>query len=401
MFADSVGFTLASLSSEGAVFSNGSYNPNKDLLNPNNKHNSLLTSSVGVAGQRSSANTNDDGDGDDETTPGSTVYYHAFPGSVKLDGCNENFTVDLPVGEIAVSVCVGTGWIAVASNRQWLRVFSSTGLQLGIFWCAGTVVTLCGHEDQLAVIFNSSPALGYEYKLHMQLYKIQLLSSGVTQIMTQYNQVFVPLSPHSTLTWASFTVDSLNPNLSIIDSKGVVSVLLLSEHNTLWMPVLEIEKIRKSIDHKYWPIMIRGNKFVFVLLNGESKPLIYPQPVVTARALRLPIIELREGVAMTGVKEKDRESLHENHHKLIYDTFVLNHLQNKNHDILQKLQLVTNTNGSNNVTTTSAAMTNVLLHDFQSIETKYLSQSEVLDRSILEMYQLECRHVNRTAQVHY
>ena len=273
----------------------------------------------------------------------------------------------------------------------------STGLQLGIFWCQGPAVTLCGYDDQLAVIFNSSPALGYEYKLHMQLYKIQLLKSGVTQIMTQYNHVFVPLSPHSTLTWASFTVDSLIPNLCIIDSKGVVSVLLLSQHNTLWLPVLEIEKVRKSIDHKYWPIMIRGNKFVFVLLNGESKPLIYPQPVVTTRSLRLPIVETKDG--SSGIKEKDRESLHENHHKLIYDTLVLNHLQYKNQDILHKLQLVSNTNSGQNVTTNSAAMTNVLLHDFQSIETKYLSQSEVLDRSILEMFQLECRHANRTAQV--
>ena len=63
VFTDSVGFTMASLSSEGAVFTNSNYNPNKDLLTPSAATNAFLVSSSYIHRTSHSNVTADETDG--------------------------------------------------------------------------------------------------------------------------------------------------------------------------------------------------------------------------------------------------------------------------------------------------------------------------------------------------
>lgn len=390
----------------GAVFANGEYSHNKSQQHT--AHSASHTHAT-----RRSDETEDD---TESSTPGSSVYYHAFPGSVKLEDRNENFTVTLDNGEKAVSVTVGTGWVAVATSRQYLRVFSSTGLQLGVYWLKGPVVALCAHEDQCAVVYNSGHSIGTaDYQLSVQMYSISSLKRDIGFI-TAGSDTAVPLTRGSTLTWLSFSIDIHASNLCIMDSKAVVSMLFLtsntgystsssgtsggsSSDSAMWIPMLEVNKVKKSIDHMYWPILIRGNKLAYVLLNGESKPVVFPQPVVTTRNLKIPVIDAKDG------KEKDRETVNEQMNSFLYQSLFTQYLKAKTAELMQKIQFTAtasataNEHGQTEAGGNYMAACNECVSALETVEGRQSDQSNDLDRTILSMFQLECRHVHRSAQV--
>ena len=97
-----------------------------------------------------------------------------------------------------------------------------------------------------------------------------------------------------------------NHLLSLLDAQGVLWCLTQCA-GYQWVPVLDTHKARKSIEHTFWPTQIRFGKLVYVLLNGESRPAIYPQPVVASKALRVPVPCLRDG---KDVGEVHKERMH-------------------------------------------------------------------------------------------
>ena len=263
-FPDTDGYTMASLAYEGAIFAS-----DPEIVEP-----------------------------DDPTPPrGSVVHYHAFHGF--LGGANESFSYPLPSGEAVHCVAVGTGWCAVATSRGFLRVFSSTGVQVSITCLTGPVVCLCGYGTQLAVVY----AVESTSCLNVELLSVTPFSPGCSRSVVE---MALPLTAKSTLTWVGFDVDS--QVLSTIDSAGMMR-MLMRPFGWKWVPVLDIARVKKAPEHVYWPIMVKGSKLVYVLLNGESRPAIYPQPVTAIKALRVPIIESRAGKDR-GEAANDRAHLH-------------------------------------------------------------------------------------------
>ena len=62
------------------------------------------------------------------------------------------------------------------------------------------------------------------------------------------------------------------------------------------------------------------NKLAFVLLSGENKPLIYPEPVVSTHPFRIPICDRKD-------KGEKAEELAEKSHQLIFQQNRGNHIQ--------------------------------------------------------------------------
>jgi hypothetical protein len=127
----------------------------------------------------------------------------------------------------------------------------------------------------------------------------------------------VPLSPNATLYWVGFDVD--NKFLMMMDSKYMVSCLM----NCIgwqWVPVLDVEDIRKSTEHIYWPIMIKAKKLVYVLLNGENRPMVYPQPVVEVKPLWMPVIASKDGITLNLIQKETNQ-------KIVWNLAFLSHLE--------------------------------------------------------------------------
>ena len=61
-------------------------------------------------------------------------------------GLNKEWSVDMPDKEEVMAVCTGLGWVAAATDRRNLRLFSTGGVQKEVLSLPGPVVALAGHE---------------------------------------------------------------------------------------------------------------------------------------------------------------------------------------------------------------------------------------------------------------
>jgi hypothetical protein len=225
---------------------------------------------------------------------------------------------------------------------------------------------MIGQEDQLCVITNAYQLIGTNHHLECTFFRIPFNTMKILDLGT----ISLPLSNDAVLEWAGFSVDT--HNMCIIDSKGIASMLFHYNSSWLWLPVLEINRVKKSIDHKYWPIMVRTNKLAYILLNGENKPPVHPQPVVATRAFRVPIIEVKEPKDLKG------EGPNEIAHKFVLDSMLVNDMDND-------LNLAMIESSGNNT-------------DMTEFLDKTLKEQQVaLDRTILKIFQEACRH-QRNAQ---
>ena len=52
------------------------------------------------------------------------------------------------------AVTVGTGWVAAATSKRHVRLFTISGIQQEIFSIPGPVVSMAAHSNQLMVIYH-------------------------------------------------------------------------------------------------------------------------------------------------------------------------------------------------------------------------------------------------------
>lgn len=267
--------------------------------------------------------------------PGSTIYYYAFAGQKQLLGVNESFQWTLSDGEAALAVAVGQGWLAVATSRCLLYVYSSTGLLCLVTSLPGVVVSMCGSDSLLAVFYHSSrlevDLLAIDWRTGCKVKKLVTgvpLPSPPVNLDTAYSysnskDKFVQQSEQSLLLeWVGFDVD--NGLLMMLDSQDMLWCLISGGVDWHWMPVLNIALSRKDINHIFWPVTVKQKKLVYVQLNGESKPAIHPQPVVHIKGLKVPAPLMRNGKPIS-------ESAKEKTHNIIWDSAVAEHMQSVAH----------------------------------------------------------------------
>jgi hypothetical protein len=292
-FPDRAGFTMGALSYEGAVFAT---EPEPvDEPKGANRDPELR-----------------------KETPGSTIYYHAFPGQKQLMGANESFRWTLSDGEAALAVAVGLGWVAVASSRNLLYVFNSAGLPCMTVALRGPVLALSGCDMALGVVYHGHGMEADLYEITFQTgCKVCKLASAVplplpaqqaqsSDVSTTAASLVPTKSAEQHLEWLGFDVD--HHVLTVVDGQGVLWGLINCA-DWQWVPLLDIHQVRKSIEHTYWPTCVRNGKLVYVLLNGESRPAIYPQPVVATKSLRVPVPVLRDGKDVGDVHKERMHSI--------------------------------------------------------------------------------------------
>jgi len=85
----------------------------------------------------------------DESSPSKVVCVN-FASS---DGHRE-WSTSLPAGEEALALAVGEGWLAVATSRRLLRVFSVAGLQRAVLSLPGPIVCMSGHGSKLLLSYH-------------------------------------------------------------------------------------------------------------------------------------------------------------------------------------------------------------------------------------------------------
>ena len=326
-FPDNYGFTMAALSYEGAFFAT-SMPPSDELQQP---------------------------DEEEAIKPGSTLHYHAFPNQRNITEANETFTKTLPNNEEALAVAAGATFVAVATSKNYLRLFSTTGIQLLVTHLKGSVLCLTGTGSKLAVFYYTGEN---SKEVQVEVFEISPIFP-IKNIVS----ISVPLPKKDTLIWAGFEFET--GMLNIMNSGGIVSSLLHFA-GWQWVPVFDTS-LKQSLDYKFWPIAIKASHFCYVFLNGETSPAIYPQPVVVSKPFKIPIVESRES--------KDRESNNERYRDFIWRSCKLNHLEDQIIELESK----------------PAFTDRSYVNHLQNL----LSQQKIdFDKSILKIFQEACKSQN-------
>jgi hypothetical protein len=70
---------------------------------------------------------------------------------------HKDWSIPFPNKEYAVAVTIGNGWIAVATSRRFLRVFTIGGVQCDVISVPGHVVTMAAWGSRLSVVYQVPP----------------------------------------------------------------------------------------------------------------------------------------------------------------------------------------------------------------------------------------------------
>ena len=140
-----------------------------------------------------------------------------------------------------------------------------------------------------------------------------------------------------------------------------------------WHPVLEVNNVKKSVDQVYWPVCVKGYRLLYVLLNGESKPAVFPQPVVSTCQFKIPIVEIRESTKLI----KDKDVYNETTRSMLLEDMKTTHAENDKFEIEELI-----CNGQNDPASQSL---------LDQLEAKCKTFQLESDRNVLKVYQRACQ----------
>lgn len=231
---------------------------------------------------------------EDDEEEHSTVFFRPFANY----STKNQWLYTLPKGEGALSVAVGARWAAVATTRQWVRLFTFSGLQEGVVSVPGPIVTMVGRGDLLAIFYHGgSPLVDPSTGAASQALHYQLLDVRRTAVVGGGP---VALSPKSLLTWAGFSNLDI---LHVMDSEGLVSGLARS-FGWHWTPLLETSRLQRNKMDSYWPVgVFNGSLMCSLLKGGEEHPSTNPKPLVSSLPLKLPLVASNNDQALQKLEE--------------------------------------------------------------------------------------------------
>ena len=138
-------------------------------------------------------------------------------------------------------LAIGSGWCAIHTNFNYIRIFSNDGIQKHLL-CQGTsIVTMVGYENFLAVIYHAGPAF-----LTCQTMRVKIINMQTRDYKTLID-VECPASPNCILNWAGFSEEG---QLFTFDSFGVLRSLSYTEQQ--WTVRLDFKIRYGSIFKQIW-----------------------------------------------------------------------------------------------------------------------------------------------------
>ncbi|KAK2174448.1 hypothetical protein NP493_801g02049 [Ridgeia piscesae] len=197
---------------------------------------------------------------------------------------HKEWSTPMPHGEDIKTICVGDGWVAVATDKRQVRLFTVGGVQREIFSLPGPVVTMAAFGSQLMVVYHSGLGLPGDQCLGVHL--LQMTSRRKALIHGGQ----LPISPKSTLTWLGFSAEGTPIS---VDSVGVVRMLNRAFCQS-WVQVANTKTQCKGKSDHYWVVGVLENpqQLRAVLCKGSRFPPTLPRPTVLLLPFQLPLCDL-------------------------------------------------------------------------------------------------------------
>lgn len=196
---------------------------------------------------------------------------------------SREWSVALPEGESIQAVATGSSFVAVTTDKRFLRIFTIGGVQGDILSLPGSVVCMSGHKNQLMVVFHINNPLPGEQALALKLLDLKHNQEIIAEER-------VLLSEKSTLAWLGFSEEGTPVT---VDSAGVVRLLSCS-FGTSWSPVCITKSNMKNKSDNYWVVGLdeKSQQIRCIYCKGSTYPPTLPRPVLVLMPLQLPFCEM-------------------------------------------------------------------------------------------------------------
>ncbi|CAJ0769144.1 1988_t:CDS:2, partial [Entrophospora sp. SA101] len=158
-----------------------------------------------------------------------------------------------PKDEVIIGIALSSLAIIVATSKNFIRLFTLSGVQLYIF-ALDSVVCMDAYQEFALIVYHLGTGYRGSQNLGYMLYNVE------TNDIVQKEQL--PISKDSTLEWIGFSDKGLP---AMYDSEGVLSILHRHRqyHQARWIPVLYTRNNPNPDDEAsyYWPVGLNENKF--------------------------------------------------------------------------------------------------------------------------------------------
>ncbi|XP_070571111.1 WD repeat and HMG-box DNA-binding protein 1-like isoform X2 [Ptychodera flava] len=195
----------------------------------------------------------------------------------------KEWSITMPNGEDIKAITLGYGWLAVATDKRLVRLFSIGGLQREIISIPGPVVCLAGHGTQLLIIYHMATGIPGDQCLGVKLLSVY----GQQKHIVSGDQL--PISSQSTLVWLGFSAEGTPFS---VDSNGIVR--MLNRELMSWSPVANTRSKAKGRSDHYWIVGVHENPLQLrcIPCKGATFPPTLPRPAVTILEFQIPLCEM-------------------------------------------------------------------------------------------------------------
>ncbi|GJJ69992.1 chromosome transmission fidelity protein 4 [Entomortierella parvispora] len=191
----------------------------------------------------------------------------------------------LPDGEDATSVALNAESAIVTTSRGYVRVFSQSGIQTGLFG-VGPVISSAGKGDLVLLVHHQGEPFQGSQNLGYSMYNVetgQRIQQGV-----------LPVSDDTFISWIGFSEGGIP---AFYDDKGVMHVLNYYRRvdQGQWTPILDTGMYHLNLEPEarpyYWPIGLTDQTMSCVRCKkGEVEPATIPKPFLTELPLKMPTL---------------------------------------------------------------------------------------------------------------
>ncbi len=202
---------------------------------------------------------------------------------LSVSDAGREWSVEMLGKEEVMAVACGLGWVAAATDRRRLRIFTSGGLQKEILSLPGPAVALAGKGSKLLVsVHLGMPLVGNQ---NIGFTVLDITSSSLkSDVVIPFQPV--SLAPKSVLSWLGFS-DEGCPALA--DSSGQVR---LYKHS--WLEVCDTRLLIKGRSDHHFVVGLSESEQVVrsILCKGSRYPMTLPKPMMGVLRMALPVCEI-------------------------------------------------------------------------------------------------------------
>ena len=230
-----------------------------------------------------------------------------------------DWKMHLSIGEEPLAICLTDNYIAVATDRAYVRLYTHGGMPVRVWRLKSSpVVAMTSWRDYLFVASNGSTTANGTCELRCSIYALKR-----DDLLQNSDLIPLPPSPSS----SSSNYDDANPGISnvfftatgdpaIYDSSGTLLILShwRDSNRASWAPLLDTNLLDRKKggkrDERYWPVGVADDKFYcFILKGGDLNPSIYPRPLLTDFDFSIPVTSaFASAIPEDDIEQSDRDS---------------------------------------------------------------------------------------------